>query len=59
MRGLRDDFFQVLASAQEKLEEPRRSAVWNSYVSAQLTLRHIVRERRDSQAGPGMGPKPH
>lgn len=50
MRGLRDDFFQVLASAQEKLEEPRRSAVWDSYVSAQLTLRRIVRERRDSQA---------
>jgi cytochrome P450/ferredoxin-NADP reductase len=50
MRGLRDDFFQVLASAQEKLEEPRRSAVWDSYVTAQLTLRRIVRERRDSQA---------
>jgi cytochrome P450/ferredoxin-NADP reductase len=50
MRRLRDDFFQVLASAQEKLEEPRRSEVWDSYVAAQLTLRRIVRERRESQA---------
>lgn len=50
MRDLRDDFFQVLASAQEKLEEPRRSEVWDRYVSAQLTLRRVVRDRRESQA---------
>ena len=50
MRQLRDDFFQVLASAQEDLPEPHRSEVWDRYVGAQLTLRGIVRERRDSEA---------
>lgn len=50
MRQLRDDFFQVLASAQEDLPEPRRSEVWDRYVAAQLTLRGIVRDRRGSQA---------
>ncbi|WP_262103881.1 cytochrome P450/oxidoreductase [Arthrobacter sp. Marseille-P9274] len=50
MRQLRDDFFQVLASAQEPLPEPRRTEVWDRYVAAQLVLRDIVRERRESAA---------
>lgn len=50
MRQLRDDFFQVLASAQEPLPEPRRTEVWDRYVAAQLVLRGIVRERRESDA---------
>lgn len=49
MHQLRDDFFQVLASAQEELPEPRRSEVWDRYVKTQVVLRGIVAERRESQ----------
>ncbi|RCW39668.1 cytochrome P450 [Halopolyspora algeriensis] len=48
MRQLRDDFFRVLASAQEPLEEPERSQVWDRFIEANLHLRAIVDERRDN-----------
>ncbi|MCK6211800.1 cytochrome P450/oxidoreductase [Georgenia sp. EYE_87] len=48
MRQLRDDFFAVLASAQEPLPEPRRSEVWDRYVASSLYLREIVEQRRES-----------
>ncbi|UZF48402.1 cytochrome P450 [Rhodococcus rhodochrous] len=50
MRQLRDDHFAVMASGREPMEEPRRSEVWTRYTNAQLRLRELVRERRDSDA---------
>ena len=50
MRQLRDDHFAVLASGREPMEEPRRTEVWTRYTNAQLKLRELVRERRDSAA---------
>ncbi|MCZ4586285.1 cytochrome P450 [Rhodococcus opacus] len=50
MRQLRDDHFAVLASGREPMEEPRRTEVWTRYTNAQLALREVVRERRDSTA---------
>ncbi|MEU3100214.1 cytochrome P450 [Streptomyces griseoflavus] len=50
MRQLRDDLFAVLSSAHEPLPEPARSEVWDRFVEANLTLRAIVEERRDSDA---------
>ncbi|MHA2787729.1 cytochrome P450 [Corynebacterium sp. S7] len=48
IRQLRDDFFAVLASAQEPLPEPHRSEVWERYVDGNLKLRKVVEERRES-----------
>lgn len=50
IKQLRDDFFQVLASAQEPFEEPERSIVWERYVAANLRLREIIESRRDSES---------
>ncbi|UEA60974.1 cytochrome P450 [Gordonia otitidis] len=50
MRQLRDDHFAVLASGREPMEEPRRTEVWSRYIAAQLALRELVVERRDSTA---------
>ncbi|MEU5507684.1 cytochrome P450 [Streptomyces fungicidicus] len=50
MRQLRDDLFAVLSSAHEPLPEPSRSEVWDRFVEANLKLRAIVEERRDSEA---------
>jgi len=50
MRQLRDDLFAVLSSAHEPLPEPARSEVWDRFVEANLKLRAIVEERRDSEA---------
>lgn len=50
MRQLRDDFFQILASAQEPFPEPLRSQVWKRYTEANLVLRGIIESRRDSDA---------
>ncbi|WP_432056266.1 cytochrome P450 [Streptomyces sp. bgisy022] len=50
LRQLRDDLFAVLSSAHEPLPEPARSQVWDRFVAANLTLRDIVEERRDSTA---------
>lgn len=50
MRQLRDDFFQILASAQEPFPEPRRSEVWKRYTEANLVLRGIIESRRTSKA---------
>ena len=50
IKQLRDDFFQVLASAQEPLPEPMRSTVWARYVEANLRLREIIGSRRESGA---------
>lgn len=50
MRQLRDDLFAVLSSAHEPLPEPARSEVWDRFVEANLKLRAIVEERRDSDA---------
>ncbi|MCQ4128230.1 cytochrome P450 [Rhodococcus erythropolis] len=50
MRQLRDDHFAVLASGREPMEEPRRTQVWTRYTDAQLRLREVVRERRNSDA---------
>lgn len=51
MRQLRDDFFQILASAQEPFPEPLRSQVWKRYTEANLVLRDIIESRRNSDAG--------
>ncbi|ANE05439.1 cytochrome [Corynebacterium crudilactis] len=48
IRELRDDFFAVLASAQEPLPEPMRSQVWTRYVAGNLKLREVIESRRDS-----------
>lgn len=50
IKQLRDDFFQVLASAQEPFEEPMRSIVWKRYTESNLTLREIIESRRESDA---------
>ncbi|TQL18285.1 cytochrome P450/oxidoreductase [Streptomyces sp. SLBN-134] len=50
MRQLRDDLFAVLSSAHEPLPEPARSEVWDRFVEANLKLRAVVEERRDSEA---------
>ncbi|MFF0114556.1 cytochrome P450 [Streptomyces prasinus] len=50
LRQLRDDLFSVLSSAHEPLPEPGRTEVWDRFVEANLTLRAIVDERRDSDA---------
>lgn len=50
IRQLRDDFFAVLASAQEPLPEPARSQVWERYVAGNLALREVIEARRDSTA---------
>lgn len=50
IKQLRDDFFQVLASAQEPFEEPQRSIVWERYTEANLQLREIIESRRESPA---------
>lgn len=50
MRQLRDDHFAVIASGREPMADPRRSEVWARYTDAQLRLRELVRERRDSDA---------
>ena len=50
IKQLRDDFFQVLASAQEPFEEPLRSQVWARYIDSNLQLREIIESRRDSDA---------
>ncbi|AGF71097.1 cytochrome P450 [Corynebacterium halotolerans] len=50
IKQLRDDFFQVLASAQEPFEEPQRSIVWSRYTEANLRLREIIESRRESDA---------
>ncbi|MFJ7132509.1 cytochrome P450 [Streptomyces fungicidicus] len=50
MRQLRDDLFAVLSSAHEPLPEPARSEVWDRFVEANLKLRAVVKERRDSEA---------
>lgn len=50
MRQLRDDHFAVLASGREPMEEPRRTEVWTRYADAQLRLRKLVHERRESDA---------
>ncbi|RSZ63889.1 cytochrome P450 [Corynebacterium hylobatis] len=50
IKQLRDDFFQVLASAQEPFEEPMRSIVWQRYTESNLTLRGIIESRRESDA---------
>ena len=50
IRQLRDDFFAVLASAQEPLPEPMRSEVWERYVAGNLKLREVIESRRDSDA---------
>lgn len=50
IKQLRDDFFQVLASAQEPFEEPRRSTVWSRYTAANLELREIIESRRGADA---------
>ncbi|MGW5076598.1 cytochrome P450 [Rhodococcus sp. NPDC004095] len=48
MRGLRDDFAMILASAAEPMPEPTRSQVWQRYVDATLVLRGIIDERREN-----------
>lgn len=50
LRQLRDDLFAVLSSAHEPLPEPRRSEVWERFVSANLVLREIIESRRESEA---------
>lgn len=50
IRQLRDNFFAVLASAQEPLPEPMRSQVWENYVAGNLKLREVIESRRDSTA---------
>ncbi|MEU3949657.1 cytochrome P450 [Streptomyces sp. NPDC029526] len=50
LRQLRDDLFAVLSSAHEPLPEPARSQVWDRFVAANLKLRDIVEERRESTA---------
>lgn len=50
IKQLRDDFFAVLASAQEPFEEPQRSIVWKRYTEANLELREIIESRRESKA---------
>ncbi|MBD9733553.1 cytochrome P450/oxidoreductase [Streptomyces sp. H28] len=50
LRQLRDDLFAVLSSAHEPLPEPARTEVWDRFVEANLKLRAIVEERRDSTA---------
>lgn len=50
IRALRDDFFAVLASAQEPLPEPMRSQVWERYVAGNLKLREVIESRRESTA---------
>lgn len=49
IRQLRDDHFRVLASGREPMVEPELSRVWQRYTAAQLRLRTLVNERRDSQ----------
>ena len=46
MRQLRDDFFAILASAQEPMPEPARSQVWKRYHEATMYLRSVVAARR-------------
>lgn len=46
MRQLRDDLFQVLSSAQEPLEEPLRSEVWERFTAANQYLGRLVDARR-------------
>lgn len=48
MRQLRDDWFLILGSGVNPLEEPTRSEVWERFASAQQTLRGIIRERREN-----------
>ena len=50
IRQLRDDLFAVLSSAHEPLPEPRRSEVWDRFVQANLVLREIIDDRRESDA---------
>lgn len=50
LRQLRDDLFAVLSSAHEPLPEPARTEVWDRFVEANLKLRAVVEERRDSTA---------
>ncbi|MGP6174079.1 cytochrome P450 [Corynebacterium sp. A21] len=50
IRQLRDDFFAVLASAQEPLPEPMRSQVWSRFTEANLQLQEIIESRRESDA---------
>lgn len=50
IKQLRDDFFAVLASAQEPFEEPQRSIVWERYTKANQELREIIESRRESKA---------
>ncbi len=50
IKQLRDDFFQILASAQEPFEEPLRSQVWARYIESNLRLREIIESRRESDA---------
>lgn len=45
---MRDDFFMVLSSAHEPLEEPLRSQVWSRYVASNIRMREIVESRRNS-----------
>jgi cytochrome P450 len=49
IRQLRDDHFRVLASGREPIPEPERSTVWQRYAAAQLHLRKLVDERRESK----------
>ncbi|MDR7328370.1 cytochrome P450 [Corynebacterium guangdongense] len=50
IKQLRDDFFQILASAQEPFEEPLRGQVWARYIESNLRLREIIESRRESDA---------
>lgn len=50
MRQLRDDLFSVLSSAHAPMEEPEKSIVWDRFVDANLVLRDIIEQRRESDA---------
>lgn len=50
LRQLRDDLFAILSSAHAPMVEPEKSVVWDRFVAANLVLREIIDQRRDSEA---------
>ena len=46
----RDDSILILAQTREEFPEPRRSQLWESYISGNEYFRRLVEERRNSDA---------
>lgn len=45
IKQVRDDLFMILSSGHAPMDESTSDVVWDRFVSAQLTLRELVRER--------------